>query len=51
MLVDCLMNKQGCPATDSKPTLFRNSTRHLYHSLGADFGPYKFLLSLEYSPA
>ena len=48
------MNKQGCPSTDSKPTLFRNSTWHLNHSLGplgADFDPYKFLLSLEYPPA
>ena len=46
--VDWLMNKQGCPATDLKPTYFRNSTGHLYHSLGADFDQYKFLLNLEY---
>ena len=45
------MNKQGYPATDSKPTLFRNSTIHLYHSLGAGFDPYKVLLSPEYPPA
>ena len=42
------MNKQGRPATDSKPRLFRNSTGQLYHSLGSEFDPYKFLLGLEY---
>ncbi len=45
------MNKHGCPATDLKPSSIMNAYKKMYHNLGADLLPYKFLFNRAIVPA
>ena len=45
-----LINKHGCPATKLKLKLTRHSYKHLYHSFGEVFHPYRFAQGHAYPP-
>ena len=45
-----LINKHGCPATNTKRKVVRHSIKHFYHNFGAVFDPYKFRRNKAQSP-